>query len=221
MEINCTIFIRELAERTLKNYNYIKERAREDNLYEVTQLINSMYCLLVVPEEIFGMRRQDNIDSPSALKTQFGIREKNLKNNDSYREIKKLLDELKTQNRVRNIEIGAFEEECPVCSFLYNLRNSLCHEGIGFLPFQIDFMGKPQNKIDNIIFQAKKTKDTSKVQFIAVLSVAQLECLLTNVATMYIHVENGKRTSSEREYIDFYQELQRNVKKYLPKFKPY
>lgn len=221
MEINCTIFIRELAERTLKNYNYIKERAREDNLYEVTQLINSMYCLLVVPEEIFGMRRQDNIDSPSALKTQFGIREKNLKNNDSYREIKKLLDELKTQNRVRNIEIGAFEEECPVCSFLYNLRNSLCHEGIGFLPFQIDFMGKPQNKIDNIIFQAKKPKDTSKVQFIAVLSVAQLECLLTNVATMYIHVENGKRTSSERAYIDFYQELQRNVKKYLPKFKPY
>ena len=82
-------------------------------------------------------------------------------------------------------------------------------------------MGKPQNKIDNIIFQAKKTKDTSKVQFIAVLSVAQLECLLTNVATMYIHVENGKRTSSERAYIDFYQELQRNVKKYLPKFKPY
>ena len=104
---------------------------------------------------------------------------------------------------------------------MYNLRNSLCHEGIGFLPFQIDFKGKPQNKIDNIIFQAKKTKDTSNVQFIAVLSVAQLEYLLTNVATMYINAENGKRTSSEREYIDFYHELQKNVKNYLPKFRPY
>lgn len=72
-----------------------------------------------------------------------------------------------------------------------------------------------------IIFQAKKTKDTSNVQFIAVLSVAQLEYLLTNVATMYINVENGKRTSSEREYIDFYHELQKNVKNYLPKFRPY
>lgn len=80
MEINCTIFIRELAERTLRNYNYIKERAHEDNLYEVTQLINSMYCLLVVPEEIFGIRRQDNPDSEFALKTKFSTREKNLKN---------------------------------------------------------------------------------------------------------------------------------------------
>lgn len=221
MEINCTIFIRELAERTLRNYNYIKERAHEDNLYEVTQLINSMYCLLVVPEEIFGIRRQDNPDSEFALKTKFSTREKNLKKYAGYWEIVKLLDELKTQNRVRNVEIGAFEEECPVCSFLYNLRNSLCHEGIGFLPFQIDFKGKLQNKIDNIIFQAKKTKDTSNVQFIAVLSVAQLEYLLTNVATMYINVENGKRTSSEREYIDFYHELQKNVKNYLPKFRPY
>ena len=79
MEINCTIFIRELAERTLRNYNYIKERAHEDNLYEVTQLINSMYCLLVVPEEIFGIRRQDNPDSEFALKTKFSTREKNIK----------------------------------------------------------------------------------------------------------------------------------------------
>ena len=112
MEINCTIFIRELAERTLRNYNYIKERAHEDNLYEVTQLINSMYCLLVVPEEIFGIRRQDNPDSEFALKTKFSTREKNLKKYAGYWEIVKLLDELKTQNRVRNVEIGAFEEEC-------------------------------------------------------------------------------------------------------------
>ena len=94
MEINCTIFIRELAERTLRNYNYIKERAHEDNLYEVTQLINSMYCLLVVPEEIFGIRRQDNPDSEFALKTKFSTREKNLKKYAGYWEIVKLLETL-------------------------------------------------------------------------------------------------------------------------------
>ena len=38
-----------------------------------------MYCLLVVPEEIFGIRRQDNPDSEFALKTKFSTREKNLK----------------------------------------------------------------------------------------------------------------------------------------------
>ena len=174
--------------------------------------------------EIEGISVDSNVgDQPVNEEILQGAknRVKNLKKYAGYWEIVKLLDELKTQNRVRNVEIGAFEEECPVCSFLYNLRNSLCHEGIGFLPFQIDFKGKPQNKIDNIIFQAKKTKDTSNVQFIAVLSVAQLEYLLTNVATMYINVENGKRTSSEREYIDFYHELQKNVKNYLPKFRPY
>ena len=158
MEINCTIFIRELAERTLRNYNYIKERAHEDNLYEVTQLINSMYCLLVVPEEIFGIRRQDNPDSEFALKTKFSTREKNLKKYAGYWEIVKLLDELKTQNRVRNVEIGAFEEECPVCSFLYNLRTLYAMKESVFYHSKLISRVNPKTKLITLYFKPKKQR---------------------------------------------------------------
>lgn len=217
MEINCSKFIQELANRTIINYKYVKENFQQEKLFEVTQLINSMYCLLVVPEEIFGIRRQQDPSSVNAMKTEYSTREKNLKKYDEYREIKALLEELKDQNRIYYRNEGTYEKEYPVCSLLYNLRNSLCHDGIGFLPFQTDYKGKITNKIDDIIFEAKSLND-DRVSFLAVLSVEQLEHLLISVSGMYCHVEEGKRNSDEKKYKKFYTKLMKDVKKYLPDF---
>ena len=208
------MFVQELAKRTLANYQFIKNNLDQDKLFEVTQLINSMYCLLVVPEEIFGIRRQDDPTSSNALKTKFSTRENNLKKYKEYHSVYSLLENLKKQNRIFYSSIGAFESDYPICSFLYNLRNSLCHEGIGFLPFQTDYAGKLTTKIDNIIFESRNKND--RILFLAVLSVEQLETLLFNVSAMYSRVEAGKSNSNTKEYLDFYKKIIKDVTTHLP-----
>lgn len=243
MEINYSKFIQELVQRTLANYKYIKCAVANPNLmntsvrpvasseqdvklYEVTQLINSMYSLLVVPEEIFGIRQQSNkqLETDKALKTEFSTREAQLKEYDEYNNILNLIEELKSQHRLfyeEDKDTINYKTNYPVCSFLYNLRNSLCHDGIGFLPLQIDYGGKPTNKIDDIIFEAKsiKNKNIDKdIAFLSVLSVTQLENLLMYISAMYCKVEDGKRNINEKKYKDFYTKLKKDVQNLLPDF---
>lgn len=236
MEINYSKFIHELAKRTLANYYHIKEMSGHTNginkcnftsdvdqnnpkLYEVTQLINSMYSLLVIPEEIFGIRRinprSGNQESDDALKTEFSTREKRLKKHDAYRNITVLLDKLKAENRLYYSSVTAYEQDYPVCAFINSLRNALCHDGIGFIPFQTDFGGKLTNQIDHIIFESRSS-DKKSVVFMTILSIEQLEYLLVNVSEMYCNVEDGKNRSDEQKYKKFYTQLADDVKQYMP-----
>ena len=93
MVIDYSKFIQELANRTIANYNYIsnavnnsknltsakKRNESEDSLYEVTQLINSMFSLIVVPEEVFGIKNWHDKESTEYNKTEFSVRERRLK----------------------------------------------------------------------------------------------------------------------------------------------
>ena len=103
-----------------------------NELYEVTQLINSMYCILVVPEEVFGVKK-----SGKKL-TEFSTKEKRLKKYSSYHELVKIIDEIKGQNRLKYGETNSYNEKSPVCCVLYNMRNALFHDNIGFLPITSD-----------------------------------------------------------------------------------
>ena len=126
MEIKPEKFIYELTQRTIRNYDFIKETHKENKLYEVTQLINSMYALLVVPEEIFGYKRGD------FNHTEFETKENNLKKYPPYHEIAAMIGDLLKKNRLKYLTMENYNQNSPVSCLLYNMRNVLCHDDIGF-----------------------------------------------------------------------------------------
>lgn len=219
MEINYSQFIRELSLRSKANYEYIKQQSESEKepLYEVIQLINSMYCMLVVPEEIFGIRHLSEMKKEDALKTQFSTREKNLAKYPVYHEIKNMLVNLRENNRMKYITIDEYTEDYPVCAFINSIRNALCHDGVGFLPIQTDFGGTVKNKITDVIFETKNPNNDS-VTFIAIISVDQLEDLLMKVSELYCLVEQGKEGSNAATYREFFEKLEKDVKKYLQNY---
>ncbi len=208
MEIRADKFINELATRTIQNYEYVKKNSEKEGLFEVTQLINSMYCLIVVPEEVFGYK------SPYAdERSVFETREKNLKKYESYHEIVALINELEQQNRIKYKSIDEYVQKSPVSCMLYHMRNALCHENVGFLPIT---SSDGKNKITDIIFRTGKGKNT---QFMMVLKVEQLERLLTNVANFYSDIENGKANSDNKTYRDHYLRLKSDLTHFIGEYR--
>lgn len=199
MEIMADRFINELAYRTLQNYEFVKSNCKQEGLFEVTQLINSMYCLIVVPEEVFGYKPNGRENS------KFSFREKNLKKYDSYHDILSLIKELEKQNRIKYAVIDEYVQEAPVTCLLYNMRNALCHENIGFLPIT---SGEGKNEITDIVFETGRGEH---VKFIMVLKISQLERLLLDVGKFYSDIERGKASANYKEYTRHYLRIQRDL----------
>ena len=234
MEIDCDKFIREITRRTKENYEFIKrsqnltsnkkhvsksktagnnllelEKKESQELYEVTQLINSMYCMVVVPNEVFGIKHVKNVDDESALKTRFGAREKNLKKHAPYHELLGIIKELLDDHRMKYLTQDHFTQDSPVCAFIYSLRNALCHDGIGFFPISTDEGGRNRTQITDVIFETT-SMNSDKVTFIARIKVEKLEEILFTIADLYSCIEKGKANAMPDEYIEFFTKLQRD-----------
>ena len=212
MEIDVSRFIEELVIRSLDNYDYIKSNCKKEGLSEVTQLINTMYCTLVVPEEIFVFKPKDLEDEDKRLRHPFGVREKRMKSYEEYQELLKFINMMKEQNRIKFLSEDRFVQESPVSCLLYNIRNSLCHEGVGFLPIVSKSTNK--NEITDVIFEAKSLNG-DKVKFISVFSVAQLERFVQLVSALFVKIEEGRSTSNNEKYRKYYQKLEKDVEAYL------
>lgn len=211
MEIAVDRFIDELATRTIENYDYIKNNCKNEGLYEVTQLINSLYCLIVVPEEIFGNKP---VAGKPILNTEFASYEKRLKKYSPYHELAELISKLGEKNRIKYASIDEYSADSPVSCFLYHMRNALCHDGIGFLPITNE---KNKNEISDIIFRTK-SMTSNNVTFMAVLSVEQLEAIARIIASFYSIVENGKSTADKERYTKFYREIEKELKAFIGEY---
>ncbi len=208
MEIWPDRIINELADRTIKNYDFIKANCKKEGLNEVTELINSMYCLVVVPEEIFGVKRGGDFNSI------FSSKEKNLKKYSSYHDINNFIDEMKIKNRIKYKTIDEYTEYSPVTCLLYNMRNALCHDNIGFLP--VDSYGV--NEITDIIFRGTKIEDENNIIFMMVLSVEQLENLMRMIAAFYKDIEKGKANGNRNEYIKYYERIKDDLNDFIGEY---
>ena len=205
MEIDVTKFIAELAESTKENYFYIKENAENEKMYEVTQLINSLYFLIVVPEELFG------INANSKDNTKFSVNEIKIKQLDKYPEIYKEINNLAQKKRIYYNPKCRFLKDSPVITFFAELRNALCHDGLGFLPIQTDYKGEHQNKITDIVFQTKD--NDGNVRFITVVDIETMEKLMLGISDLYVILERKNKNKSS--YKNYFSEIQKNAEKYL------
>lgn len=184
---NYTHFIKEFADRTTENLQIIERFSYKPEKKEVTQLINSLLGLLVVPSERYkedsnGKEREENalrVCSP-----------------EMYGNIKKLIAQLKREKKLYN-DYG-YAKEYPVCDFIHHLRNAVCHSGnktLIFTPIE-------ENKdIETVIFYDTYTNPSGKTyEFCVELTVELIRSLITEISKLYVAVENAEAKSMQEEY---------------------
>ena len=186
MFIDHKYFVREFVKRTKKNLEvFDKAKTKED--FEVTQRVNSLFGLLIVPYEHFK------------FESDYGFSESKLSQNccDSYHKIELLIKKLHEDNPKRlwwTRASFANEQNHLVSNFIKHLRNALCHSGEDRVLFvNGDENDESIKQLKYIIFvdQGEVTSkyDKSKKEkynFIAMLDVdEELKELLQNVSAMY------------------------------------
>lgn len=224
-EYNRKLFIRSFAERTLDNlkeiYRIHQNGARD--VYEVTQLINSLFGLLIVPFEFIKPFKGDGGDA-AANNYYAKTEEFLLKDLEAYKDILELISSLKKGYRYYNsYEFDETHEEIEVLLFLEHIRNSLAHggdNGISFYPVSAD--ENERHPISSIIFRDKDTSDKNSI-FVAELSVGgniDINCNLSNseneLGRLVIDLIKIYRAIEEKDKYEneFIKELNKS-KKYL------
>ena len=115
---NYTHFVKEFAERTRMNLEIV-EKSDAPSAKEVTQLINSLLGLLVVPNERYKFSRNNNNRC-----TEYALR---AANKTSYGKIKDIINNIKAEKKFFCDYDN--EKNYPVSNFIKHLRNAVCHSG--------------------------------------------------------------------------------------------
>ena len=196
-------FIKDFSGRTRQNMNVIDAIYNEHSpdpdktVYEVTQMINSLFGMIIVPYE----------------KYKYQIEEKDYSDEPSYLEIQQLINEMRRTKSLRSTYTRD-TRKVSVISFIGHLRNALAHSGNGMLNFY-----PVNNKKDNIkavYFIDKKEKDgTILAQFCCKLSVKRIRKLCELIPQLYMAIEESI-SKSEREIIDSpYRERENKLERFL------
>lgn len=206
-------FVSDFSIRTLENIKKIdkmKEEAllagcSEDILqeehHEVTQLINSLLGMLVVPYEKYKFNH-DSINS---------TRENELKSISEYGKLVDFIVNLEKRGKLYN----SYESDTFVVScFLKHIRNSVCHSGNNGLFFSPI---NKKKKVEKILFYDHDGNE----EFCAELSIGQLRQLLQLVAQMYQKVEEQSTNDDLKIYngkVDSYKELLKKSSRWAQKY---
>ena len=166
---NIECFIKDFGERTWENYQYIKNRASQENLYEVTQLLNSLFGLVILPVERF----------------------KDIRNIEISKEIIDMISDLENKKLLRNTYV---EEKDPVM-FIRHIRNAAAHAGnCGIHPYSIMDEGK---RIGGVIFYDSDTESEFCVD-LSVEGIEKLAKLIS-LFYMEVEAKYGKNIEYDSE----------------------
>ena len=195
-------FIDELCVRTLKNLEIIKSN-KENGGYEVTQLINSLMSLIILPREMFNMKinRIQNINEQEFL------------NSINYLKLK-----LRIKDYIDN-DLCIVSRSCSRGNgmdpneFIRHIRNSLAHNGkgrLGFLPCNND------SEIESILFidfdDPSDNINTKDPDFVFLVSIEELSDLVTNIKDYYHDIY------SNEEWSTLDQDISKDVKNMRQKY---
>lgn len=164
-------------------------------VYEVTQLLLSVYGMLIIPYEKYKKNDSPSQDIPQALK-----------NTQYYLSLKDTIKGLKQSGNYKSTYIKNDES---VYEFIKHLRNSVSHEGIHFLPLtdgnteQItevlfyDFIASKTDGNGGIIHY---TFDNSPERFCVKLSIKELREIVEQVTEMYSELSEQYDKHDEERY---------------------
>lgn len=194
---NYNEFISDFCARTIENQGIIDSLREQDikaglskdqineKHHEVTQLINSLFGLLIVPYEKYKYNPNNN-DSMS---------ERDLKKTAEYYKIAELIFKLEKRHRLYN----DYNDRYLVSCFIRHLRNALAHsgsEGIQFMPIE------KNSVIKTVIFH---DKDNDNHQFCTELSVGEIRILSQLLSDMYNQLDHLIETDDLPKYKEKYE----------------
>ena len=132
-DIDYRQFITNFCNRTDKNLKIIENEHKNDpesEAYEFTQLINSLFGLIIVPYERFRHRKKDKKESKEEYEKQkfasTSIRETKLAKTPEGIRLKEIIKKLEGQGKIRN---NGYPNDYPISYFVGHIRNSLAHMG--------------------------------------------------------------------------------------------
>lgn len=193
MEYNMTDlqkFTHDYTTRTMANYNtiykaYLREHQKDEEIkdaFEVTQLINSLFGILIMPFESVKALKKDNIGANSLRDVNKKMKEAN---EDAFNDLSSVIQELKETHRFYDSYIKDFENGIIEIAFVHRLRNSLAHSGNnGLRFFPIGECNHEVSRIKSIIF-CDEDKNGKGDCFVAELSVEQVERVVKSLAEIF------------------------------------
>ena len=202
---NIEYFLEDYAKRTMENLEIIEhysstrwmniqgELLKEKKAYEVTQLINSLLGLVLIPMESLKKENDGRITYKNELRK---------KAPEKYDEVMNLLERCKDERRIGST-YSSDQKEIYVDRFVKHLRNAIAHEGIAFWPVN-------EGKIEKVFFYDRNPQNASE-EFCVKLSVGELRCLVENIVSLFCQFpqKNNKIGEKQQKYDDRLREYQR------------
>ena len=192
MEHKPNYFIQSYADRTLRNYEEIINIHNEDQtqeqcrVFEVTQLINSFFGVLIVPFEA-SKPYKDKTDSTNTIKAYDSVLQRMKKaDSDAVESILNLIGHLKEDHRIYdNYPFDVNNPKLIPVLFIERIRNALSHggdTGLRFFPATVPVEEDNQiSCITSVIFVDRCNEGT----FIVELNVEEMEDLLRLLHRIY------------------------------------
>lgn len=201
---NYNQFISDFTMRTIENQNKIDELREQDKKkgieekeldkkhHEVTQLINSLFGLLIVPYEKYKFEGDNSVSEKDMRRVA----------NNEYNEIAKMIVELEQKGKLYN----SYRDDFLVSSFIKHLRNSLAHSGDGGL----QFMPIAQNKkISSILFH----DEYNSKEFCTEITIGNIRKLTRLLNSMYKKLEHFKAEDDIHIYKEKYERYSELMKR--------
>lgn len=205
---NIEYFLKDFADRTMANLKNIEEQIEcgfgRNEVYETTQLINSLLGLIIIPVEAAKRTyKQKNKKSNSEKEVteveKLRENDNNLKevSSEDYSELIELLEKCQKEKRLFS-DYKEDNEKIYISSFITHIRNALAHggnRGIHFYPIT------EGGKITEIIFYDNKKEKGKRMfyEFCVKLTINELRNMVENVSNLYCRFEERNYPISEKQ----------------------
>lgn len=184
---NIESFLRDFSNRTMKNLNTIDRLSRRKpidyhEIYEVTQLINSLLGLVIIPYEA----------SKKAMESKL----KELSYSD-YEKIEKLIQRCDSEKRLYTDYEN--DKKYPVGSFVRHIRNSVAHggnRGLHFFPIEEGGQISDVFFYDNNKSIKKLGKDIN--EFCVKLKIEEIREVVHAVSELYCKFDQHEKDVSKK-----------------------
>lgn len=188
-------FVRDFSNRTIVNIDHYSGK------YEVTQLINSMLGLIIIPFELYSFRGRLNDAEAILSQTSY------------YKTIQTTIFNLIGQGRLKFDKYFADRNNMPkVMPLLNHLRNCLAHPGNGIRFFPV------AEGADDVITDVYFIDDTPKKSFVLKIKIGDLQELVYDIGKMYSEAEHHLRENTvDRKYKERMEWADQYLQRYIKK----
>lgn len=205
-------FLADFARRTRANTKWIWERKKAQDLgkergktvYEVTQLINSLYGLIIVPFSIMDFDK--GADADGKMKAADA---------EAYGSLIQLIMTLISERRLRSsyqffyCRQAGFSHTLKLYEFLRHIRNSLAHgdeKGLLFYPLT----DQHEAQIEGIILHDVYVEDDVVSDFFVKLTINEINFIIQNLIKIFESYQSRLSVDSYNRIVDLYSEILEN-----------